>query len=310
MVISMHGHLHHENCTNDIAEEYSVKLQASMLNMSEELVREKIIPMMNSCDAERHVKSLLEAGIDKSLVMTVDFGMNEIVGEARWSIEEKNKWIAEQVSKYPNTLYALCAVDPRRGVEAIELVEKAVTEWGMKGVKFHPTAGYFPDDPAFDPFYEKCVELSVPVCSHTAALINAPYVSKYADPIYLDSVAARFPDLKILMIHFGSLSWTLNCVELMFSRPNLYAELSGYQAQALFFSENFLKVLRAVLNTPLKDKLMFGTDWPYLENFLSQKDWIKWLRNIPEKAQEYGLKFRKREIENILEANAKKFLKI
>ena len=306
----MHGHLDHKNCSNDIMEKYSVKFHSTLMNVSEEVAYEKILPMLWSCNAETHVKAIEEAGIDKSVVMTVDFGMNKDVGEARWSIEEKNQWVAQQVSIYPDKLFALCAVDPRRGKKAIELVEKAVNEWGMIGVKFHPTAGYYPDNPDFYPLYDKCVELDVPVCSHTAATIGAPFMSKYADPIYLDTIAAKFPDLKILMIHFGSISWSYKCTELLFSRPNLYAEFSGYQAQAILFPENFLKLLRAVLNTPLREKIMFGTDWPYMENFLNQKAWVEWFRNIPEKAQEYGLKFRKREIENILDKNAKKFLNI
>ncbi len=310
LVICMHAHLDHKNCSSEIREKYDVKFLSSFMNVSEDTIYEKIFPMFWACDAETHVKAMEEAGIDKSLVMVVDFGMNNDVGEARWSIEEQNQWVAQQVSQYPDKLFALCAVDPRRGEKAIKLVEKAVNEWGMKGVKFHPTAGYYPDNPDFYPLYKKCVELDVPVCSHTAALIGPPFMSKYADPIYLDTIAAKFPDLKILMIHFGSLTWNFKCAELMFSRPNLYADLSGYQAQALIFPESFLKFLRSVLNTPLRDKIMFGTDWPYLENFLNQKTWVEWLRNIPEKAKEYDLKFRKREIENILDKNARNFLNI
>lgn len=186
----------------------------------------------------------------------------------------------------------------------------------MKGVKFHPTSGFYPDDPAFYPLYEKCVELDVPVCSHAAASISAPLMSKYADPIYLDTIAAKFPDLKILLIHFGSLSYTWKCVEIMVSRPNIYAEFSGYQAQALIMPENFLKTLRSILNTPpflgsaLKERLMFGTDWPYLETFMDQKTWVEWFKTIPEKGNKYGLRFKQREINNILDRNAKKFLKL
>jgi predicted TIM-barrel fold metal-dependent hydrolase len=53
---------------------------------------------------------------------------------------------------------------------------------------------------------------------------------------------------------------------------------------------------------------MFGTDWPYLENFMNQKMWVEWIQNIPEKVQEYGLKFKQREIKNILYRNAEQFL--
>jgi len=316
MIINIHGHIEHKNCSSDMSHEYLANLISKTMRVPKEKVYENVLPQLWACDADVHVKAMDEAGIDKSLIMAVDMGMNEDVGEAKWTIEEKNQWVVKQAEEYPDKLYTLCAVDPRRGEKAIKLVEKAVNEWGMKGVKFHPTSGFYPDDPAFYPLYKKCIELDVPVCSHTAATINAPFMSKYADPIYLDTIAAKFPDLIILAIHFGSISWTLKCTEIMASRPNIYAEFSGYQAQALLMPEHFLKNLRSILNAPgflgppIKDRLMFGTDWPALEILMNQKDWVDWFKNIPEKGKEFGLKFKRREIDNILGKNAERFLKI
>ncbi len=78
----------------------------------------------------------------------------------------------------------------------------------------------------------------------------------------------------------------------------------------------FLKTLRYIfdaptfLGKPLRERLMFGTDWPYLETIMDQKVWLEWIQNIPEKAQEYGLKFKQREIKNLLYRNAEKFLQL
>ena len=100
----------------------------------------------------------------------------------------------------------------------------------------------------------------------------------------------------------------------MVARPNIYAEISGYQAQALIMPDSFLKTLRSIFDTPaflgpaVKDRLMFGTDWPYLESFMDQKNWVEWVKNIPELAKEYELKFKQREIKNLLGKNAEKFL--
>ncbi len=38
--------------------------------------------------------------------------------------------------------------------------------------------------------------------------------------------------------------------------------------------------------------------------------WVNWVKNIPEKAKEYGLKFTQEEISKILSENAKKILKL
>jgi predicted TIM-barrel fold metal-dependent hydrolase len=79
--------------------------------------------------------------------------------------------------------------------------------------------------------------------------------------------------------------------------------------------EYFLKTLRNILNLqslmglPYTDRIMFGTDWPYLENVLDQKSWVDFIKNIPEKAKEYDLKFSQEEINKISTENAKRFLK-
>lgn len=315
-IISTHGHITHKNCSSETFYKYYANLVAKQMNLPLDTIYERFLPMLYGCDAKAHVEAMEEAGIDKSFVMAVDWGMNEDVGEASWTIEEINKWVYEQTSEYPDKLYSLCAVDPRRGVKAINLVEKSIYDWEMRGVKLHPTAGYYPDDPKFFPLYEKCMELDIPICSHTAITINAPFMSKFADPIYLDTIAAKFPDLKIVMIHFGSLSYTMKCVEMMACRPNIYAEFSGYQAHAMTMPDNFLKTLRNILDAPsllgppIKNKLFFGTDWPYLETLMDQKSWVNWFINIPELAQSYDIKFKQREIKNILSKNAEKFFKL
>ncbi|MFW9938424.1 MAG: amidohydrolase family protein [Candidatus Thorarchaeota archaeon] len=315
MVVNIHSHLAHKNMWSDKFWDFIADSYSFALGIPKEGVYQNLLPLFWASSAENYVKVMDEAGIKKTIVMGVDYGMSE-VGEANWSIEEMNQWVAKQADEYSDKLKALCAVDPRRGAKAVELVEKAVKEWGMIGVKFHPTAGYYPDDPQYFPLYEKCVELDVPLHSHTAATISAPMVSKYADPIYLDTIAAKFPRLKIVLVHFGSLSYTLKCAEIMGSRPNVYAELSGYQIQAQAWPEYFLKTLRSVLNmkailgTPLKERLMFGTDWPYLETALSTKDWVQWIKDIPEKAKQYGITFTQDEINNILSGNAQKLFNL
>ena len=295
--------------------DYFVDMVGKGIKVPKETIYEKMIAQLWVCNAKTYVGQMENAGIDKGLVMGVDWALHPDIGEGPWSMEESNEWVAKEANEYPDKLLAICAIDPRRGKSAVELLDMAVNKWEMKGLKLHPTSGYYPDDPAYFPLYEKCLELNVPVYSHTAATIVAPLMSKYADPIYLDTVAAKFPDLKIVMLHCGSLSYSYKCAEIMGSRPNVYAELSGYQAQARLMPEHFLHTLRNILNMgalygpPIREKVMFGTDWPMLEMALDQKAWVEWIQNIPEKATEFGLKFSRKEIKMILRKNAEKFLK-
>jgi len=315
LIINIHAHLGHKNMYSGKYWEYMADLFSRVWGIPRETFDRTMLPKIQTFDAEIFVEQMDIAGIKKALVMCVDFGMSE-VGEGKWTIEESNKWVAEQTQKYPDRLIPICAIDPRRGKKAVELLDKAVNKWEMRGLKFHPTAGYYPDDPNFFPLYKKCIELDVPLFSHTAATIGPPFMSKYADPIYLDTLAAKFLDLRIVLIHFGSLSYTYKCMEIMSCRYNLFAELSGYQFQARIMPERFLKILRTVFDSPpllgsaIKERIMFGTDWPFLETVMDQKTWVKWLQSVPEKGQDFGLKFKNREIKKILYLNAEKFLKL
>ncbi len=317
MIINVHAHL-------DRKELYSEKYWKSIayglanrLGLSQEQAMKTIInPFFTSKNyhAEAFVKVLDEIGVDKAIITAMDFGLSKD-GEPQWSIEEINHWIATQAEDFPDKLISLCAIDPRRGTKAIELLEKAVLEWGMKGVKLHPAAGFYPDNPQFFPFYKKCVELDIPIYSHVAVLTPGLLESKFSDPIYLASVSSNFPELKIILIHFGGLSWIQKCLEIMCSRPNIYAELSSHQINVLTNPQHWLTNLRGILDTipmlgsSISDRIMFGSDWPYLEYAMKEEDWLDWIKNIPEEAKKYGLKFKKIEIDKILGDNAKKNLK-
>nr|MDO8098586.1 amidohydrolase family protein [Candidatus Njordarchaeota archaeon] len=315
MIVNVHAHLAHKDMWADTFWGFVAGSFSKALGIPKDLVTRQLLPQIWASNAKAYVNVLDKAGIDKAIVTGVDYGMS-VVGEAKWSVEEMNEWVAKQADEYPDKLVGLCAVDPRRGDRAVRLVEKAVKEWGMKGVKFHPTAGYYPDDPAYYALYKKCVDLNVPLFSHTAALITAPLESKYADPIYLDSVAAKFSDLKIVLLHFGGLSWTLKCAEIMTARANLYTEISGHQMAAVAMPQHELTTLRNLLDVPallgssLKDRIMFGTDWPYLTSVMGDDAWVGWVRKIPENGKKYGLKFTQEEVSKILGENARRILKL
>lgn len=315
MIINMHSHLIHKNMWSEKFFKAMVKTIAMGLNQPEDLVEKAIMPGITKTNAEGYVKAMDKGGIDKGLLMGVDFGLSP-AGEAKWSVEEMNHWIADQANEYPDKLKALCAVDPRRGEKAINLVEKAVTEWGMVGVKFHPTSGFYPDDPAYFPLYEKIVELDVSLHSHTSLFSVSLMSGKYADPIYLDGVAAKFPDMKIVLVHFGGpAEWISKCLVTMSARPNVYAELSGHQTSVKYYEKEFIENLSVILKMigvtsgAFNERIFFGTDWPLLEHVIKGKKFVEWFKNLPEKAKEYNINIKQRDIRKILGENAQKFLK-
>ena len=64
----------------------------------------------------------------------------------------------------------------------------------------------FPNDRVVYPMYEKALELEIPVMVHTGPEPK-PLYSRHCQPVYVDDVAADFPDLDIILAHAGLSAW-------------------------------------------------------------------------------------------------------
>ena len=73
------------------------------------------------------VKDMDAAGIDKSVLLAIDWGLSRHLGDLKLSIEEINKTYADAVKKHPQRLIAFAGIDPRRN-NAAKLVEKFLKE--------------------------------------------------------------------------------------------------------------------------------------------------------------------------------------
>lgn len=215
------------------------------------------------------------AGVDVSLIFPVDYSLatdEPCSGTpACVTIAEQNRLFAEVVKKHGKRLAHLVAVDPRRK-DAVAILERGVTERDARGLKLHPTAGFYPDDPVCYPIYEKAQELGVPILFHTGTQ-PSPMKAKYSRPIFVDSVAADFPDLKIVMAHVGHCWWE-EALTLAGTKWNLYVDFSGWQRVFIHRPDKFYSMLRAALDELGPWRVMYGTDNPYLGLMLPAKDWV------------------------------------
>ncbi|MGQ9720942.1 MAG: amidohydrolase family protein [Candidatus Jordarchaeum sp.] len=314
MIVDVHCHLSHRDFYPDIYWNLLAQSLSKNLDIPSEQVLRNIMPDFWQKDASKLVENMDNAGVDKAVIMPVDFELK--VGKAKMTIEEQNLYHARAADEYPDKLISFVGVDPRRGEKALELFEKGVTEWGMKGLKFHPDAGYYANDPLCFPLYEKCVEYDVPLLCH-CGLIFLPFEVKYNNPIYLDDVQTTFPELKIIAAHIGGISGTLTLAEIGSLKSGISTEIS-YTGQMLArgtprFLLNNLRMLMDLPLTfavPFKNRILFGSDWPYANAMMELKEWVNWIKKLPEKGKEYGLKFTEEEVRLILGENAKKILKI
>ena len=142
---------------------------------------------------------------------------------------------------------------------------RLIKDFGVKSFKFRPTAqAFFPNDHEAYPLYEVIAEARLPALFHTGQTgIGAGMPSggglrlKYSNPIFLDDVAADFPDMPIVMAH-PSVPWQDEALSVASHKPNVWIDLSGWSPK--YFEPKLVQYA----NTLLKNKVLFGTDNPVL----------------------------------------------
>jgi predicted TIM-barrel fold metal-dependent hydrolase len=179
--------------------------------------------------------------------------------------EVTNEEIASLAQSETDVLIPFASVDPARGAEGVEMARRLIAEHGVRGFKFHPSIQeFFPDDPACFPLYEVIAEHRLPALFHTGhTAIGAGQPGgggihlKYSNPMHLDDVAVRFPEMPIILAH-PSFPWQDEALSVCLHKPQVYIDLSGWSPK--YFPPNLIQYA----NTLLRDKVLFGTDFPAL----------------------------------------------
>ena len=168
-----------------------------------------------------------------------------------------NDWVAAEVAKHPDRLLGMVTVDPLRDPQdALEETERYITEHGFiaLGLKtaYHDHAI---NDRRVYPFYEKCIELDVPVDLFTGwtPILNAPM--KYSDPILLDDVARELRDLKV--VFYLSFPWIDEGIAVAARHPNLHIDLAYMGGGS---PEQLYDVLLKIKDLGFIDRALYGSD--------------------------------------------------
>ncbi|MFI6131530.1 amidohydrolase family protein [Micromonospora sp. NPDC051141] len=139
-----------------------------------------------------------------------------------------NDALADVVDRHPDLLLGLAHHDPYGAAAAAEL-ERAVTERGLRGLKlFAPLLRGPLDHADLDPLWATAQRLGVPVLMHIGHYGSAGGlpVGRYGGPDELVRMARRFPELNVVVPHFG----VQHVQELFFAAwgcPNISIDTSG-----------------------------------------------------------------------------------
>ena len=195
-------------------------------------------------DLEVFVEACSRTGIEKSFMCALPKpGMD-------------NAAVKEAMREYPDLVKGFAYIDLDSDEPAA--VEEAYSS-GFTGIKL--IAPYKPYDwEGYFPLYERMAQRKLPVLLHTGVVargikvLEAGVTSANMRPIFLETIARRFPSLTLIGAHLGH-PWCEEAAVVSFHNPNVYFDISG--GHTFYIA---LTLWRRFGYDLKPSKLLFGTD--------------------------------------------------
>ena len=252
----------------------------------------------DASNVNRYLQFMDDSGIDMAVLTANSFtgGLEQM---KRW-----NNFCAKVVEDNPSRFVGFACVPPLGGKPALEELERAVKELGMRGVHIWTRSdGQHLDDREMRPFYAKVVELNVPIDVHVTLepsgldAMHSSYGLYYVLArefdmaistlrLCLGGVLEDFPDLVFIMNHLGGgVSSVIDRLEAymdylgsgwdnFYSNKTLISRPWKEYWDKLYFNvagrEIGITSLKCALSNIKPERLLFGTDWPFNYDYRPQ----------------------------------------
>ena len=201
------------------------------------------------------------AAVDRAIVLAF--------AAPRIGFEVPNSYVAAYVAEHPEKLIGFASVDAAEP-DAVAKLERAVAD-GLRGLKLAPTyQGFDPLSPAALAICEAAEDLGLPIIWHQGTTFVRSAELRWALPLQIDQVALRFPRLRIVIAHMGH-PWIDDALVVVRKHPNVFADISALHPRPW----QLYNGLVSALEYGVTDKLLFGSDWPFVglaETFTGLRD--------------------------------------
>ncbi len=170
--------------------------------------------------------------------------------------EKTNRWLADAMNNSQGRFLSFADVHPAGGYfheMAPFYLEQAVTEFGLKGLKLHPSNLGIPiDSLEMVPVIRMACDLRVPVMIH-----SYPWGSTSFDlcaPGRIHNITRLFPDGKFVICHMGGCRWQ-DALE-----GKEYVDISTFLPELVRLYG--IPVANRILREFGPERLIFATDYP------------------------------------------------
>ncbi|MCL6471665.1 MAG: amidohydrolase [Firmicutes bacterium] len=231
---------------------YAADIAEKLISRMEEIYGVK---RAHNAVVEDVLESAAAAGIDRIVVLSVANRPEHI---------RFNDWYAELGKKYDNII-PFGSIHIENDPSELDRFPKL----GLKGIKIQPNAQkFYPDDVRMFPIYERASKLGLIVSFHCGDE-QGGVKGVFSHPKNFVKIVRSFPDLKIVLNHFGGyMQW--EHIDPLIGFENVYfdtAFLPRMIDDALFIS---------LAERIGFDHIIFGTDFPFKDH-KAEREYIEHL---------------------------------
>ncbi len=197
------------------------------------------VPALGWMDPASSLIELMDqAEIDRAIVMTY----TELPAVNPNALE----YLADQIARYPNRLIGYVRVHPWYP-EVLDLIDRAFSEFNMKGVKLHPVGNLA------HPASEASLKVIRRAAAHHAPVLFHCGDEALTTPLQIALAAEAVPEAGIILGHMGGYFHVDEAIEVAARWPNLYLETSAmpYPAQ-----------IRRAIDIVGAERVLFASDGP------------------------------------------------
>jgi len=250
-----------------------IELDKVMQDQGKYLELIKSIPSFSNLEATMQIlskESVLQQMDEAGITTSVLFACYAPI------LYASNEFVSRTCQQHPDKFIGFASVNPH-DKNAPQVLEHAVKDLGLRGLKFHPPLqNFFPNSRELGPIYQKAAELKIPVVFHVGSTPFGNLVRlSQANPLLLDDVAVEFPNLTIILTHLGTL-WHNESFMVVEKNPNVYLDTAAYPHEITeLLTKNLVDRLGAT-------KLIFGTDFPmpYENKTHRMKDYVNCINKL------------------------------
>ncbi|OHV40342.1 amidohydrolase [Parafrankia colletiae] len=180
-----------------------------------------------------------------------------LISKAGRKDDRARRYAEERPDRFALGIGGFNLLRPMRALRALEsFVRDHPVAYATVGPSFWGDGMYPPSDAVYYPLYTKCCELDLPLCVNTG-IPGPPIPAEPQNPIHLDRVCIRFPELRLCMIH-GADPWWDTAIRMMIKYRNLRLMTSAWSPKRL--PESLLHYL----SSRGRDRIIFASDHPVL----------------------------------------------